>query len=753
MIYAQNLLMALPIVSTFMFSTAVAFADMNDQCIEKIKQAATQKGDERGFVVFNLERAADPLVTIERCKDGSCKHLFYAKDTGSIQLDTAMFPNAPEDLAVQCDGQTMTIKVYEPAAVESACEKAVMVGQNEIYVLRRNPKEWRLLKHNWTHDEESARVFYIAAKEDNLGEDDSPRDVTKQCKGPKIKMATRAPAARPVSEIGAVKNPLEIMKVWREGMQTVGQRGDKHAAAQGVGAVDISEVATEAVQILGQIVVDRASDAAYRRLRKDIIDGLECPIASVDMTKVAFARTCHLLSTVRVQDLASSRVALVAALTGDMLAGLSERLETSVEMEMALKLAVSEVLIGQMGALHQGRATSTTRHLLTRISESALAYLEGASRSDLCSQERMQVVTVAAAAHMQCRLALQARELELLAECPIETFVTQLSYGLQNKVCSESSTKTKSLTPHSRALSRSIALDMLRAETVESTPGKPDVRARVIRALDALFDAACLFLTPEDSLGQCPADLEIRGNAKLQSASVIRALVMATVDGDTNTILVAVSKAIALLYGERPSDPRKGTRVQHAFKLLSGLLQYAETYASATETKEKEAARQARTKILESLTRELTNRAGRTDWIGSFGGSIRLTGGWRFDLTGESRGTFWGPLSLPMGLGLHSPLSDRGVGFHLEASVIDIGQYVAFQTAAERVHVREPQVADLLSPSMSFGVYGFRDIPIFGAITAGYAPSYGFSPDAVRSLGSFNLGIAIGAYVPFFDIN
>src|SRR5678815_298105 len=93
-------------------------------------------------------------------------------------------------------------------------------------------------------------------------------------------------------------------------------------------------IATEAVQVLGQIVADRASQAAYVLIQTRLLTQLKCPDnANDDKAKddkakdnkaaaatTRFPNTCRVLASLRLQDIAMSPAELRAALVQDALA-------------------------------------------------------------------------------------------------------------------------------------------------------------------------------------------------------------------------------------------------------------------------------------------------------------------------------------------------------------------------------------------------------------------------------------------------
>jgi hypothetical protein len=304
-----------------------------------------------------------------------------------------------------------------------------------------------------------------------------------------------------------------------------------------------------------------------------------------------------------------------------------------------------------------------------------------------------------------------------------------------------------------------IAAGWLGAETAVAPDGAPDHRARARHAVNATFDVGCLWLDSKSLQGsRCPAQLEPEAGEKEKLgdkrhvASLVRFLVVSAIDGDTNAVIAGLSMSVDVALGALNSgaalskDEKKA--LSRGLRLCGAILQYAETFSKPGAKEDAQALHERRTKILESLTREMTNREGREDdHIFSIGGSLRVVAGVRLDPNGE-KSTFLGPLSLPLGFGFQS-----SQGFHLELSLFDLGQYLSYQRSPTGLKVREPEPADALSPSLTVGWSWGKSFPFFVGLTAGYAPQYDFTTATTRSLGSINLGVTTGVYVPLFDLN
>jgi hypothetical protein len=565
-------------------------------------------------------------------------------------------------------------------------------------------------------------------------------------------------------------------------------------AGQATGAA--ADAVGEALQILGQIVVDRATQAAYVRLGKVIRAGLGCEREAEStaeggraLLRLKFPATCEALATLRVQDLAMARTVLVRAMVSDLVAhaldgaglgGLaaiapaligtsaavpgqpatsagSVRFASAAMPGRGLGLARTQAPAGPaprdavvdsmrelvnplIGAIISTIADPTRlRHGFTaRLVEEEIVSFAFAHKTE--TNKRLLPLVVAGAALFQCTTEFERHR---LAECRISELVDNLD-------------QTKQLDDRGKAVARSVARGMLAAiSATEGTAADPAPRARLAAAVAGLFDGLCYALKE----ATCPPILDAgapRGDAALVWLSAARGVIEAAVDEDTNRLIASVAAGIQALtdIASSSTEPMTPER-RRALRLLAGVVQYASTYGPDKDDATDDQKHQQRTKILESLTADMTQRTDREgEWIFSFGGSFGLFGGRRFR-SGES---IWsGPLSLSLGAAYQKVASP---GLHVEVGLVDLAQYLAFERepgmSGERaIAVSEPELEDALSLSLKIGAQWGHDIPFFAAVAVGYSPFYEFvgADGATSKMGSLNAGIAIGAYVPLFDAN
>src|SRR5262249_53598120 len=132
-------------------------------------------------------------------------------------------------------------------------------------------------------------------------------------------------------------------------------------------------VASEALQILGQIVADRASGQAYQLIKIKLKKLLGC---NEDGTSQDFGATCAGLVPLRIQDLAMSRDALLAALVTDAI----KRVKAFKDVDSAEHKALAGVLAtAVLPLVTRPRAVlddSVARAILTAITSFAAKEVE-----------------------------------------------------------------------------------------------------------------------------------------------------------------------------------------------------------------------------------------------------------------------------------------------------------------------------------------------------------------------------------------
>jgi hypothetical protein len=237
----------------------------------------------------------------------------------------------------------------------------------------------------------------------------------------------------------------------------------------------------------------------------------------------------------------------------------------------------------------------------------------------------------------------------------------------------------------------------------------------------------------------------------LKEIAFAGAIVDAALSEDTGRMVVVASELADIALKDEEQ-----LRTKRALRLLGGILDYAATYANGSSGQDQIAQAKAhdqRTKVLESLTADMTDRTGREgDDVFSLGGALRLAGGLRLGTT-TNASTFYGPLSVPLGIAYtHVARKDTACscGIHIELDAIDLGNYLAVDNGPR---VKSPDLGDAFAPSLSMGIAFGPSLPLVVAPTVSYTPQFVIDPNAPEKHGSVNVGITLGVHVPLIDLN
>jgi hypothetical protein len=532
-----------------------------------------------------------------------------------------------------------------------------------------------------------------------------------------------------------------------------------------------SSVAAEAAQILGQIVVDRASEAAYALARDKTKEWLKC-----DETPKLPA-TCKVLESLRLQDLAMAPDQLRAALAMDVLgliqmfkakipttagagtvratfASSSEsskadalpthRCASETSGPKGLRCAVNNVIADQVVAVLARPASSITGHpseaLVRRLVSKGLDQLENHAETKLCKLKTPErILALVAVSFAACQVNTES-------SCQIMAVVEQFDAKCKPRLSDEQLGYAQSMAGH-----------FWNAVTLEKGPRVPDDAKRLIAALEGSFEAACMYAADNaDGPFVCELDTTKNGETPVglsESVAMVRDVVLAAANRDG----AALGRAMIAVLG-RKLPAAENTDVPKAMRVLATVTAYAATYTGANASSEE--AHDQRTSLLKSLTADMSNRTMRGgDTIASFGGSLRLVGGIRAGHSStdasmmETRDmVVAAPLSLPLGFALdHLWKDDWRSGIHIELGLLDLGQYLSWEEGGK---VATPDLTVALSPSATVGYFWGRQLPFFVGGTFGYTPGFDFdSDDAADKKGAYNIGLTAGFYVPLLDLN
>lgn len=557
-------------------------------------------------------------------------------------------------------------------------------------------------------------------------------------RAPKCSLATvldqgLCPSAPPT------ENKAAVVRSGTEVLQNLADR--KRLAPSSVGAAQglALDALNEAVQILGQIVVDRASQEAFRQLQEKLVKLLDCAGGG----KTILPMTCEAIQTLRLQDIASSPQVLSSALLADIAAQLFALTNKALAANVTATQLLSIIQRDIAPILFRGDHGIDTRMAplsVSKLRAQGLDFVRAAGAAPtppvLCAPTTNPgradaALGFAAAATTACFLQQE----DAPANCPGADVVATLF----DKVCGATGDRAI------EKAAETLAIDLITAATAVNDKSAPDGKRRLRAANDGLWDYLCLSV---DFTSGCPVTAQ-PPTAQWALGS-LRAVFGSAIEGDKLETVVRTATLMRALI----QAPEEQSNRQRGLRLLAGLLDYTVTFdpakmtappGSTTPPPTQADLHAQRTKILESLTADMTDRTGRLgDNIFSVGGALRATGGvWLRD----SR-AFYGPVSLPLGFALDSYFKGKAHGFHFEVTAIDLGQYLTFDNGGE---VRTPDAVQAFAPGAGIAFFWGTSIPFTLGVNASYSPTY--RPTETASRGAFNIAGSLGFYVPLFDLN
>jgi hypothetical protein len=282
---------------------------------------------------------------------------------------------------------------------------------------------------------------------------------------------------------------------------------------------------------------------------------------------------------------------------------------------------------------------------------------------------------------------------------------------------------------------------------------------QLVLAIDLLFD---VLERVAEAANLQPGQKEI--------LPTIRLALLAAARSDVPGMLAATTQLLPSVYalagGKMLTEPEQEPFKQ-ALRIVAGTAAYLGTYQSAESASPEQIKAQhaARKRAIESLIDEATRRSGRGgETIVSLGASAGLGGGGQYQTnphdTGWVGGGYPPQLSLPMGLAVQilpggSSGCNRIVGLHSQLVLLDVAQYVNWNTEASQI---QPAWSSALSFGLQvgalFGIPKAPHIPIIVALDARFVPTlFRSDGDGQHDIRAFRIGAFLGTYIPFFDFN
>ncbi len=259
----------------------------------------------------------------------------------------------------------------------------------------------------------------------------------------------------------------------------------------------------------------------------------------------------------------------------------------------------------------------------------------------------------------------------------------------------------------------------------------------------------------------------------------LRAITMGIMDRDVVPTMLGITELLKrALDRQRDSgawkDPhgRLNFALAKANQVLTALGSYAASYTSPGDASTANAQHAARKKAVESLIDATTRRNNRDgQWVVSIGASVGFYGGVQWirskpDCYSDAKPCLMVPqLSLPMGVALQylpnrqdpadklNPARARSVsvGWHLQLSPIDLGQFIALDGNAKLTD--NVRWTDFVLAGLQTGlIVGTPDVNFLLAADFRWLPTVFPAADG-QSAGAFRFGLTLAYYLPFFDFN
>lgn len=318
----------------------------------------------------------------------------------------------------------------------------------------------------------------------------------------------------------------------------------------------------------------------------------------------------------------------------------------------------------------------------------------------------------------------------------------------------------------------------IKAITAVDSSGEGDIEARIKAGVQLVFAVAH----------------QVVDEQRRPALDGIETLVLAALDRDIPRALASAARLLKMLAESQSNkcagEGRKvrgdeGCKSVHKYKyeveelttLLSSIATYASTYLAPAEGQAELSAKElraARTAAIESAIDVFTNRNRRHGaWVGSLGLPVGFSMGGQSFRTADAPHRLGAPqgmppqLSLPLGLavqrlpGHHHRNGGRPDGkfffdgFHAMATLIDLGQFVAYDADGD---ITKPTWNTFLSLGGQVGwLVGSPSNSFVIAADVRYGPSLFKSGDGSsmgdQPGGALRFGLFVAYYVPLFDFN
>jgi hypothetical protein len=468
----------------------------------------------------------------------------------------------------------------------------------------------------------------------------------------------------------------------------------------------------ELVQTVGQVVVERATRAAFRLIEGTIRDAAGC---DAEDSTARLDNICKVLDSTELIDVIASPQMFLEAAVLDWMVHLSRVLGEVDDAAFADLTGVLEVLASQ----YEYRSAEGVGSVFGREFQQSIEDAGAGVPADFGDCVYRTVG--------QC--AVQASTADQIQECDVEEQFAQCCDLHQIEVPDDLQRDLEALLY--------LAMDVFPSGSKFGSnydPGDPTAAIQLWFALN--------------KLGQDETDTQYRLLDSLEQLVVglVEEDWLAASSGAVQTIAVLGKHIDAMEVGddERPDlglDPR-------LYELLAAMGQYSATYGSDQDAA---AQAEARKQVIHELADRMVNRSTRTDGaVLSLGGGFGAGFGLNTTYASKDSQQFAFPVHLTLGVGLqtyHSGLKLPG-GFHVMLSAFDLGKCVVFES--DDLQVEEPDFKSIIAPGLTFGGWiALRETPLY------LGPHYSILPftqdEDGRTVHQFMF--TVGIYVPLFDFN
>lgn len=468
----------------------------------------------------------------------------------------------------------------------------------------------------------------------------------------------------------------------------------------------------ELLDMLGSIVVRKAGAAAQQLIRERIVDTLcgttelELPGFGKKKLQALVPRSCRVLSTIDIFNLASTGKGLMRAIAEDG----------------------GRLLVGLAAvALHDLQQSDTVKDVLDALSGVVVPILEGRPvKADDARRLMMKLASV-----MSDTSKLDTLLTELGVQKPDDV---KAKIGLAIATAAYCGGTGECTPERMRAIAATLDGSMLDDRVLTFAD-------RIYRAFFGSAESPRQMLDEALVLLLDAIELDKDLKTRLASVSDYIALLRVAASGDLLATIAALTPLLDKVPDDQKAEVTKWLRIIGAVAGVVAL--FVEPDGTGPDAAaDRQARREAQETAVEQLIDTLSSREGAKagELMVSFGGTLR---GGMTHWHGDQKALEARP-SLSFGVGFDLPFSDdHAIGFHADLGVLDIGNYLRPKPSEGDAEDESSGVEawDLVDLSATAGFYFVsHELPMYVSGTIGYVPS----------VESAYYGFQLGVWVPFF---